>query len=173
MGVNGGRPRKVSHYAMLAITPRLTLWVLESRLSRNQRLFGSCVIWDRIGETGLIYILPGFKVFRLPRFFEGELVWTLGGPKRKNRLTIAKEVSWNDGKDSRVDERRTMVTGKFLTTFILIPFNTFQILDWWVVIALYSNDEFPKPNDRVQIERKPTINFQPNDSKSFKHTIII
>lgn len=47
----------------------------------------------RIGETGLICILPGFKVFKLPRFFEGELVWTPGGPKRKGRPTIAKEVS--------------------------------------------------------------------------------
>jgi hypothetical protein len=48
------------------------VWVLESRLSRDQRLFGSCVSETRIGETGLIYILPGFKVFRLPRFFEEE-----------------------------------------------------------------------------------------------------
>jgi hypothetical protein len=48
---------------------------------------------QEIGETGMIYILRGVKVFRLPRFFEGELISTPGGPKRKGRLTIAEEVS--------------------------------------------------------------------------------
>jgi hypothetical protein len=69
------------------------VWVLESRLSRASASLVRASSETRIGETGLIYILPDFKVFRLPRFFEEELVWTPGGPKRKGRLTIAKEVS--------------------------------------------------------------------------------
>ena len=56
----------------------------------------------RIGETRLIYILLGFNIFRLPRFWfsEGELVRSPAGSKMKGHVTIAKEASCNDGKDS-------------------------------------------------------------------------
>ena len=135
------------------------VWVLESRLSRNQRLFGSCVIWDQNWEDWTDFYSAWLQTVLATQVF--------GRRVGLDSRWLEKERSSDHCKGSKLKwwkrlTRRWAQDHGYWQVFNSFHSNSIQHISY---LGPISGDSViferwaSKPSDRVQIERKPTINF--------------